>query len=54
MRKTLIKIVLTCVSFMFACMTAGAQDIKEIPGFIELRSCRSQWVRGKTGDNTGV
>ena len=29
MRKTLIKIILTCVSFMFACMTAGAQEIKE-------------------------
>ena len=29
MRKTLIKIVLTCISFLFACMTAGAQDIKE-------------------------
>lgn len=27
---------------------------KEISGFIELRSCRSQWVRGKTGDNTGI
>ena len=29
MRKTLIKIVLTCVSFISACMTSGAQDIKE-------------------------